>query len=170
MQRVRIFLSASITLTTHLFIVLHVQYEYLDKTFRDHSLEQLCSWAFMVLILYLTYTTVVACFNGGAPVVGAVMISFWNGIIPEVVRVLVTVLESHHTFDEVEDSFLAKTVAGRWFTSSVVLYILGHGFSTQVWRMVDKLKVVHFGLKEGGAGRRSFISLYYPKKNHDIGW
>ena len=44
------------------------------------------------------------------------MISFWNGLIPEVVRLLVTVLESHHTFGDVEDSFPAKTVAGRWFT------------------------------------------------------
>ena len=37
--------------------------------------------------------------------------------------VLVQQFETHHTQDGVEDSFLAKTVAGRWFTSSIVLYV-----------------------------------------------
>ena len=100
-----------------------VQYEFLDKGFDDHVFEQARSWAIMVAILVLTYFTVTACFDQGQPVLGAIMISFWNGLIPEAVRLLVTSLESHHTFGGVEDSFLAKTIAGRWFTSSVVLYV-----------------------------------------------
>ena len=100
-----------------------IQYEYLDRGFREHAVEQLVSWTLVAAMLVLTYLTVVACFNDGRPIAGAIMISFWNGLIPEVNRVLVQQFETHHTQDGVEDSFLAKTVAGRWFTSSIVLYV-----------------------------------------------
>ena len=102
-----------------------IQYEYLDRGLREHVFEQLISWFVVACFLVLTYFSVVECFNQGEPVLGAVLISFWNGVIPEINRYLVQEFETHHTHEQIEDSFLSKTVAGRWFTSSIVLYIIG---------------------------------------------
>lgn len=98
-----------------------IQYEYLDRGFREHAQEQLISWTLVCIMLILTYFTVVSCFNEGSPILGAILISFWNGLIPEVNRLLVQEFETHHTQEEIEDSFLSKTVCGRWFTSSLLL-------------------------------------------------
>ena len=98
-----------------------IQYEYLDRGFREHAQEQLISWTLVCIMLILTYFTVVACFDGGQPLLGAIMISFWNGLIPEINRFLAQEYEMHHTQDDIESSFLAKTICARWFTSSIVL-------------------------------------------------
>ena len=47
-----------------------VQYEFLDTDYGQHCAEQARSWAIMAFILFLTYSTVVACFNGGSPILG----------------------------------------------------------------------------------------------------
>ena len=98
-----------------------IQYEYLDRGFVEHTFEQLVSWTVVSGALILTYFTVVACFDGGQPLLGAIMISFWNGLIPEINRFLAQEYETHHTQDDIESSFLAKTICARWFTSSIVL-------------------------------------------------
>lgn len=45
---------------------------------------------------------------------------------------LVTLYESHHTQDALEDSYLSKVVFARGFCSSVILYITGLDHSVQM--------------------------------------
>ena len=88
-----------------------IQYEYLDRGLREHVFEQLISWFVVACFLVLTYFSVVECFNQGEPVLGAVLISFWNGVIPEINRYLVQEFETHHTHEQIEDSFLSNREA-----------------------------------------------------------
>ena len=102
-----------------------VIYENLEVGWRRRAVEQLTSWAVVAIFLVVTYVTVLLCFGGGYPALGAVVISLWNSVLPEVVRVLVTMFETHHTTDQVEDSFIAKTICARAFCSAVILYLVG---------------------------------------------
>jgi len=109
-----------------------VLYENLHYGIVDYVKEQVVSWAVLGVGLICTYFTVDVCFAGGQPVLGAILISFWNGVLPEINRALVMILENHHTVDDMEDSFILKTVAARWFTSSLILYLVGLDHSTQI--------------------------------------
>jgi hypothetical protein len=109
-----------------------VLYENLDRGFKEHCFEQLISWTLLAIGLIVTYFTIDAFFKAGQPVAAALAISFWNGVLPELNRYLVMEYETHHTTEEIEDSFLSKTVAARWFTSSIILYVVGLDHSTQI--------------------------------------
>jgi hypothetical protein len=109
-----------------------VLYENLDRGFKDHVIEQAISWTLLACGLIVTYFTIDSLFKAGQPVMAALAISFWNGVLPEVNRYLVMEFETHHTTEEIEDSFLSKTVAARWFTSSIILYVVGLDHSSQM--------------------------------------
>jgi hypothetical protein len=61
-----------------------------------------------------------------------VLISVWNMIFPMVITYMVKERESHHTLDDMEDSFISKTVAARGFTSTLILYAIGLSYPTQI--------------------------------------
>lgn len=109
-----------------------VIYENLHRGFKEHTIEQLISWTVLGLGLMVTYFTINGFFRAGQPVLAALAISFFNSVLPEVNRFLVMFFETHHTTEEIEDSFLSKTVAARWFTSSIILYVVGLDHSTQI--------------------------------------
>eukprot|EP01083_Nonionella_stella_P101217 286678_1 len=99
---------------------------------KEHIFEQLISWTLLAVGLIITYFTIDSLFKAGQPVMAALAISFWNGVLPELNRFLVMYYETHHTTEDIEDSFLSKTVAARWFTSSIILYVVGLDHSSQI--------------------------------------
>lgn len=109
-----------------------VLYENLDKGLKEHAIEQAISWSILAVGLIVTYFTINGFFKAGQPVFGALAISAFNSVLPEVNRFLVMNFETHHTTEEIEDSFLSKTVAARWFTSSIILYVIGLDHSSQI--------------------------------------
>lgn len=94
--------------------------------------EQVLAWAIIVIGLIIAYFSIRVCFNRGQPALGAVLISVWNIILPEFVRISVTKLEHHHTTDSVENAYLAKTVAVRGFISTFILYLVGREHASQL--------------------------------------
>jgi len=109
-----------------------ILYENLQHGTFQHLKEQLISWFILGIGIIICYFSVDACFQQGEPVLGAILISVWNSILPMINRYLVTSFETHHTLDDLEDSFLSKTVAARGFCSSIILYLVGIDHSSQI--------------------------------------
>jgi hypothetical protein len=109
-----------------------VFYENLDVGLVPHLIEQVISWSILCVCLVITYFSIETAFAAGQPVVGAILISLWNSVLPEVNRYLVMNYERHHNTEDMETSFLSKTVVARWFTSSIILYLVGLDHSAQI--------------------------------------
>jgi hypothetical protein len=82
--------------------------------------------------LCFTYYSIESAFADGQTVAGALLISFWNSVLPEINRYLVMNYETHHNTEDMETSFLSKTVTARWFTSSIILYLVGLDHTSQI--------------------------------------
>jgi hypothetical protein len=102
-----------------------VIYENLHEGVWEHAKQQVISWFCLGCGLVVANYSVKACFDGGQPALGAILISVWNSLLPMLNKFLVMGFETHHTTDGVEDSFLAKTVAARGFCSAIILYQVG---------------------------------------------
>jgi hypothetical protein len=102
-----------------------VIYENLDVSAAALWRQWLLSWFILCCFLVAAYETIDVCFLKGNPVLGAFLISFWNVMLPTLNWFLVTNIENHHSHDDVEDSFIAKTIAARCFSSSIIIYIIG---------------------------------------------
>lgn len=109
-----------------------ILYENLENGLVVHAKEQLISWAVLSVGLVLTWVTVSLCFQKGQPLIGAVLISFWNSVLPIVNKILVKAIETHHTLDDQENSFIQKTVAARGFCSALILYLVGLEHSSNI--------------------------------------
>ena len=107
-------------------------YQNLESSLFQHLFEQAVSWTLLVVGLICTYFSVVGSFNDGQPIVGALLISFWNSVLPIMNKVLVTTFESHHDQEGVENSFIQKTVTARGFVSALILYLVGLSHSPQM--------------------------------------
>jgi len=109
-----------------------VMYENLDVGTAELIKQQMISWLVLGCGLVVTFFTIDAAFKNGFPVVGAILISFWNSVLPSVNKVLVASFETHHELEDMEKSFIQKTVTARGFTSSMILYFVGLSHSPQV--------------------------------------
>jgi hypothetical protein len=109
-----------------------VLYENLEVGAAALLQQQVVSWFVLGCGMVVTYFTIDAAFQNGAPVVGALLISFWNSVLPAINKVLVASFETHHDLEGVENSFIQKTVAARGFTSSLILYLVGLSHSPQI--------------------------------------
>ncbi len=107
-------------------------YENLDSGIFQRLKENITSWFILGIGLLITYYSVGACFNGGQPALAAILITGFNSFFPELIRILVTNFEASHTNDELENSFIAKTISARCFCSTVILYIKGLDHSPQI--------------------------------------
>mmetsp|Transcript_28519 Transcript_28519/g.63650 ORF Transcript_28519/g.63650 Transcript_28519/m.63650 type:complete len:992 (-) Transcript_28519:354-3329(-) len=105
-------------------------YENLQYGTADKTKQQLTNWTILVIALAAAFFTIREAYVQGYPAIGAILISFWNSCLPVLISFLVRHRETPHTTDEMEDSFITKTVTARGFTSSLVLYIVGLQHST----------------------------------------
>ncbi len=114
--------------------------------------------------MVITFFTVQACFTGGLPALRAILVSLWNSILPMLSKYCVMNIEREHTEvlklfsksfhfvylissyfllflqDDIDDSFISKTVAARFFCSAIILYIVGLDHSPQVLSPLHRIK------------------------------
>ena len=94
----------------------------LEFGFQKHLQEQIIScWAALLSVsLVLAYFSI------------ALLISFWNSVLPSLSKFLVKSFETHHTQDSLENKFIKKAFTACGLCSLLILYLVGLDHSSSM--------------------------------------